>query len=173
MDAHAGGLLAQPPGLGGEPGLGIAGISGAPRGRTWDAVASAQCPDLVGDSVTFVVLDDGTIVVEEDVPDGSLGPLADALEKSLSPAYRVAAVRTEGDLWSSVAESIRIVELPGIRGDVVELSVVSGERELTVDGESSNQRLEPLDALAEAHDDVALRAERIDDDIFAVDVFAL
>ena len=29
MEAHAGGLLAQPPGLGGEPGLGIAGISGA------------------------------------------------------------------------------------------------------------------------------------------------
>jgi hypothetical protein len=173
MEAHAGGLLAQPPGLEGEPGFGIAGISGAPRGRTWDAATSARCPDLVGDSVSFVVLEDGTIVVDDDVPDGSLGPLADALERSLTPPYRVAAVRTEDDLWSSVAESIRIVELPGIDEDVVELNVVSGERQLTLDGERSNRRIEPLDALAEEHDDVALRAERIDDDLFGVDVYPL
>jgi hypothetical protein len=38
MGAQAGGFLAQPPGLDGEPGLGIAGVSGAARGRTWDAI---------------------------------------------------------------------------------------------------------------------------------------
>jgi len=46
-------------------------------------------------------------------------------------------------------------------------------RELTVDGERTIRPIASLDALTEEHTDVALHAERVDDDLFAVDVFPL
>jgi hypothetical protein len=128
---------------------------------------------MTGDGVAFVVLGDGTILVEEDVPDDSLAPLADAIEGMLPAPYRAAAVRTSGDVWSVVAEKVEIVEIPGLDGDVVDLNVVDGDRNLTLDGERTMRQVPVLDALAENHGDVALHAERIDDDLFAVDVFPL
>jgi hypothetical protein len=76
-------------------------------------------------------------------------------------------------VWSAVAEKVAIVELPEISGDVVDLNVVGGERELLIDGERTIRPLPALDALAEEHGDAALHAERVDDAIFAVDVFPL
>ena len=87
---------------------------GVGPGRTWDAVVAAHAPALTGDSVTFVALEDGTLVVNEDVPDGSLAPVADALEQMVPPPYRAAAGRTDGDTWTAVAESVHIVELRGV-----------------------------------------------------------
>ncbi len=173
MGAQAGGFLAQPPGWDGEQGLGVAAISGAPRARTWDAVASAHAPELTGETVTFVTLADGTLVVDEDVPDGSLVPIADALETAISPPYRAAALRKEQDVWAAVAEEIVIAELPGVEGEVVELSIVEGVRELTIDGERTIRPLPALDLLAEEHGDAALHAERVDGHLFAVEVFSL
>jgi hypothetical protein len=173
MHANIGGFLTQPPGLDGEPGLGLVAIHGVPRARTWDAVASAHAPGLVGETAVFVVLPDGTVVLEDDQRDDSLAPLADAIEGQLSPPYRAAAVRREGSVWSAVAEQVAIVELPWLEGDVVDLSVVDGMRELAVDGETTIRPIPALDAVAEEHADVALHAERIDGDIFAVDVFPL
>ena len=51
--------------------------------------------------------------------------------------------------------------------------MVDGERTLTVDGEPTTGSVPALDALAEEHDSVALHAERVDGELFAVDVFPL
>lgn len=171
--AQAGGFLAQPPGLDGEPGLGIPGVSGVARSRTWDVVASARSPGLVGDTVVFVVLADGTAVLEDDQPDDSLAPLAEAIEELLPPPYRAAAVRNEGDFWSAAAEAVVIVELPHIDGNTIDLSVVGGVRELTIDDEPVTQPVPALDLVTETHADVVVHAERVDGDVFAVDVFQL
>ena len=173
MGAQAGGFLAQPPGLDGEPGLGIPGISGVPRGRTWDVVASGHAPDLVGETVVFVVLPDGTVIVEDDLPDGALTPLAEAVEHTLQPPYRAAAIRHQEDVWAVVAERVEIVELAGLEGDAIELTLVDGERTLTIDDEPTIQPLPALDALVESRGDVAVHGERIDGDLFAVDVLSL
>ena len=66
-----------------------------------------------------------------------------------------------------------MVDLPGIEGDVVDLSVVGGTRELTIDGQSTSQRMAALDVLLDQYADAALNAERVDGDLFAVDVFPL
>ena len=108
-----------------------------------------------------------------DIPDGSLVPVADQIEEMVAPPYRAAAARNEGDMWTAVAESVRIVTLPGIGSDEVELTVVGGERTLTVGDDTSSDAAPALDALAEGHGDVAIRAERVDADLFAVDVFPL
>jgi hypothetical protein len=151
----------------------IAGITGGIRGRTWDAFASAHAPDIQGDAIAFVTLADGTVVVDEDQPDGALGPLADAIEELAQPPYRAAAVRTDGEVWTVVAEKVRIVDLPEVDGDIVDLSLVAGARELRIDDEPSDQELPGLDALAAEHGDAVLHAERVDGDSFATDVFAL
>ena len=132
---------------------------GVGPGRTWDAAIAAHAPALTGDSVTFTALEDGTLVVNEDVPEGSLSPVADALEEMVAPPYRAAAARNEGDMWTAVAESVKIVELTGIGADEVELTVVDGERTLTLGDEQTIRPLPALDALAEEHESVAsLRA---------------
>jgi hypothetical protein len=173
LNAQAGGFLATPPGFERETGLGIAGIHGDPRPRMWDAVASASAPGLPGDAVGFVVLEDGTVIVEDDVPDGALIPLADALERTLAPPYRAAAIRHGGDVWAAVAEKTAMVELRLDEADVVDLTFVEGERELTVDGERTIRPLPALDLLAEQHRDVVLHAERVDGNVWTVDVFLL
>jgi hypothetical protein len=165
--------MAEPPGLDGETRRGVAGVTGVPRGRTWDAVGSASCPALPGDEVTFVTLDDGTIVVDAALPDDSLAPLADAIEATLRPPYRVAAIRSEAEIWTAVAESVRIVELPGVDADVVEFTSVGGERTLKLDGEPSADGIARLAAIADEAGDVVVSAERVDGDIFAADIFPL
>jgi hypothetical protein len=172
-NAEVDAFLAAPPGLEMEPAVGIEGVSGDPRPRVWDAIASASAPDLPGDALMFVVLGDGTVTVEDDVPDGALIPLADALERTVTPPYRAAAIRHDRDVWAAVAEKTAIVELQVDEADVVDLTVVGGERELTVDGERTIRPLPALDVLAEEHGDVALHAERVDGDTWAVDVFPL
>ena len=172
-NAQVGGFLSTPPGIDGETGLGITGVHGDPRPRVWDAVASASAPDLPGDAVLFVVLEDGTVIVEDDVPDGALAPLADALERTVKPPYRAAAIRHDRDVWAAVAEKTAIVELRLDEGDTVDLTVIDGERELTVDAERTIRPIPALDVLAEEHGDVALHAERVDGDVWAVDVFPL
>ena len=76
-------------------------------------------------------------------------------------------------MWSGAAESVVVVEIPRIEGDVVELTMVEGERELTIDGNRTIRPLPALDLLIEVHGDVAMHAERVDGDLFAVDVFPL
>src|SRR5262245_7361000 len=154
-------------------GAAIPGVMGVGPGRTWDAVVSTHAPSLTGNSVTFVALEDGTLIVTEDVPDGSLTPIAETLEEMVSPPYRAAATKMEHDVWTAVAESVEIVELSGIAGAEVDLAVMDGQRTLTIDGEPASGALPALDALAEPHESVALHAERVDGDLFAVDVFPL
>ena len=154
-------------------GAAIPGVMGVGPGRTWNSAVAAHAPDLTGESVTFVALEDGTLVVNEDVPDGSLTPVANQIEEMVPPPYRAAAARNEGDVWTAVAEAVHIVELQGVGSDEVELTVVGGERALTVDGEQTGNALPALDALADGQGDVAIHAERVDGDLFAVDVFPL
>jgi hypothetical protein len=151
----------------------IPGVMGVGPGRTWDAVVAAHAPALTGDSVTFVALPDGTLVVNEDVADGSLTPVAEEIEEMVKPPYRAAAARNDGDMWTAVAESVRIVELPGVGAEELELTVVGGERTLTVGDEETDVALPALDALADEQGDVAIHAERVDGDTFSVDVFPL
>ena len=64
------------------PRWGEVGIHGVARPREWDAVVTAEAPQLGVGELEFVVLPDGTLVVDDalDVEPGSLDPLAAALE---------------------------------------------------------------------------------------------
>ena len=111
--AEEGGLTATPPNDPRAP-WGEVGIHGVPRPREWDAVASAEAPDLEGDEVLFVVLPDGSLLVDEGVDADALPPLADALEEMIQPPYRAQAVHREGATWAVVNAVSFVYPLPPV-----------------------------------------------------------
>jgi hypothetical protein len=172
-NAVAGGFLAHPPLLEGTQ-VGEPGIHGVPRPRRWDAVVSAESATLVGDEVHFVALPDGTLIVDEAVPDDSLAPLAEAVEEAVEPPYRAHGVRKSSRVWAVGAHRVEVGSVPDVRGDEIELTVHDGERTLVVDGEREFGRLPALERLAEArYDAYAVRADRLDGDLFEIKIAPL
>ena len=151
----------------------VVGIHGIPREREWDAVASAEAPGLPGDNVEFVVLPDGSLVVDEDVPDGTLAPLADAL--SLPAPYHAFGLRQDADVWSVAAKRVQVVEVPEhVEGDEIQLVVTDETRTLVVDDMPSSASIPSLEAFAaEQFGSFVLRASRLDDLLWEVTVIPL
>ncbi len=151
----------------------VVGIHGIPREREWDAVASAEAPGLPGDEVEFVVLPDGSLVVDEDVPDRTLVPLADAL--SLPAPYHAFGLRQDADVWSVAAKRVQVVEVPEhVEGDELQLVVTDETRTLVVDDMPSSASIPRLEAFAaEQFGSFVLRASRLDDLLWEVTVIPL
>jgi hypothetical protein len=170
---HAGGVPTA-------PGFGLPGLTGVEQARgPWDVVTSAHAPDLPGDTFSFVALEDGTLVVDDDVPEGSAAPLADAVETDLRKPYEAVAVRQrdEGGLWRVAA--VEVLVAPALADDAaerVDLARVGGETSATVDGEETDPDRAPrglLDLLAHLDGDAALTAERLDETTWVARRWAL
>ena len=167
------GLIAQPPSWDGEP-RGEAGIHGVPRARRWDTVLSVEAPGLRGDAVHFVVLEDGTLVVEEDEPHKALTPLADAVEQALVPPYRAEGVRRGEATWAVAASRIQTAVLPGLTGDAAELTSTRDGKLLRIDGVTRLGSERTLERLGEAvGSQYVVRATRLDGDVWEVDASVL
>jgi hypothetical protein len=169
----SGGLHAEPPGWDGQA-RGATGIHGVPRARRWDTVARADAPALRGDSVHFVALDEGTLVVDEDEPDDALAPLADAIEQAIPPPYRAEAVRRGPETWAVAASRIAIASVPDLSGDEVELTSTRDGKVLRVDGRTTLGSARALERIGEAQGtEYVVRATRLDGDLWEVDAAAL
>jgi len=146
--------------------IGEAGIHGVPRQREYDAVVTTDAPDVPGASAGFVVVEDGTILLEEG--DGDLTPLAEAIEREAKRPYRATAVRRSDTQWAVAAHGLRVIQLPEPGGDEVELALRGEERTLLVDGNREFGTLPQLEALADG--DSVIRAARLDGDLWEVRV---
>ncbi len=120
------------------------GIHGVHRQREWDTVVTVDA-ELPGDAVHFTALPDGTLLVEEDVPDGALTPLAEAVEAAVQPPYRAQGVRRGERVWAVGANRIEVRAVPGREEDELELveeeRVVLGRR---LDGDLFEVEVTPL-----------------------------
>jgi len=167
------GLSAEPPGWDGEP-RGEPGIHGIPRARRWDAVVSASAPGLDGDSLEFVALADGTILVDGEAANEGARPLADAVRPMLAAPFRAQARRQDGEIWAVGASSIAVVSQASLAGDEVELVVTREGRALHIDGRPS---FAPAAALEEAGlregEEYVVRAGRLAGDLWEVEATAL
>ena len=150
------------------PHWGNAGIHGVPRPRRWDAVASAEAPGLAGDEVHFVALPNGDLVVDEDEPADTLGPLADAIEQTVEAPYRAEAVRQGEDVWAVAARRVEVAEFEA-EGDELELVVNDGARTFTMDGARAFGTIPELERLgARESDSYVVRATRLDGNVWEV-----
>lgn len=155
------------------PHWGVTGIHGVPRPRRWDAVASAEAPGLAGDEVHFVALPNGDLVVDEDEPDDTLSPLAEAVEQTLQAPYRAEAVRQGEDVWAVAARRIQVAEVES-DGDELELVVHGGERALAVDGVRVFGTAPELERIGSRESDsYVVRARRLDDRLWEIEASAL
>ena len=165
--AEEGGLVER---SGGRPPftgvIGETGIHGVPRDREYDAVVTAEAPDVEGAGARFVALPDASLLIEEG--DGDLTPLADSIEKEVKPPYRAVAIRRGETQWAVAAHGLRVVELPEPGGDEVELAVRGEERTLVIDGERAFGTLPELEKLSDG--DSVIRATRLDGDLWEIRV---
>jgi hypothetical protein len=161
------------------PGLELPGVTGVARPRgPWDVVTTADAPELPGDTLSFVALVDGTLVVDQDVPDGSVTPVAVAVEAQLEPPYEAVAVRRpdEEGIWRVAASRVSIAPAEPGGPDRVELARVDGELTATIDGTETTADSAPrglLDLLAHIAGDAALTAERLDETTWVTHRWAL
>jgi hypothetical protein len=148
---------------------------GVPRAREWDAIATAEAPDLPGDALDFVVADDGTLFVDADLPEDALTPVADALEATISPPYRAVARRREGDVWSATAMRVDVVAVPQyLPGDEVVIAAHEGDVKLLIDGEEHEGEIPALESFGqERFESFVLTASRLDNELWEVTVNAL
>jgi hypothetical protein len=145
------------------------GIHGVPRERRYDAVVTADAPDVEGSNARFVGLPDGTLLVEEG--DGDLAPLAEAIEREVTAPYRAIAIRRSETQWAVAGHGLQVVELPEPGGDEVELVIRGDEKTLVVDGNRAFGTLPELEALTTG--DSVVRAVRLDGPLWEVRVDAL
>jgi len=152
-----------------------AGITGIPRQREWDAVATVQGAGSAGDEVQFVVLTDGRLLVETDLAI-DVAPFAAALEDALDTPYRAVAVRRD-DLWAVGARRIEVVRLePDPDGDDLELTWDGAAHALALDGAlASPARATALERIAAGRvkGSYAAHAHRLDGDLWEILVLAL
>jgi hypothetical protein len=171
--AREGGMSASAP-LDPRPAWQEVAVHGLQRPREWDVTVTAEAPDIEGDAVRFVALPDGTLLVEEG-PDGSVEPLATAVEQSVSAPYRARAVRQGESLWAIQARRIEVIELPGApEGEAIDLAHTADGSTLSVDDAQifgSLPRLEER-GVREGRE-YSVHAERLDGDFWEVSAAAL
>ncbi|MFL5922336.1 MAG: hypothetical protein ACJ75Q_08935 [Gaiellaceae bacterium] len=159
----------EPPLVDPGPHWGVTGIHGVPRPRRWDAVASANAPGLAGDELHFVALPNGDLVVDEDEPEDTLGPLAEAIEQTVEAPYRAEAVRQRKDVWAVAARRVQVAEFEA-PGDELELVEAESGRTLSVDGAREFGTVPELERLGrEEGDHFVVRARRLDGRLWEVE----
>jgi hypothetical protein len=137
-------------------------------------VANAEAPAISGDAVHFVALPDGSLVMEEDEPDGALAPLADAVEQTIPPPYRAEAVRKGPTAWAVAASRITVASIPGLGGDEAELTSTREGRILKIDGRTTMGSARELERLGETEGtEYIVLAKRLDGDLWEVEATAL
>jgi hypothetical protein len=143
--------------------------------KEWDACVTVAAPALSGSRVEFTTIPNGDVIVSEEAGDADLSPLADAVERNVSPPYRAVAARQNGDLWAVGAKRIEVARIPFPDADKLALSQHGDDRELRVDGEPSDAAIPPeLEQLgAAAGDSFYVETERIDGDLWEVRATAL
>jgi hypothetical protein len=172
--AREGGLGVEPPPLDPRPPTLETGIHGVQRPREWDMTALAEADGIEGDEAAFVALPDGSLLVERG-SDSSLAPLAEAVERELSPPYRAHAVRRGDALWAVEARRIEVLELRGAPdGDTLDLTRTAEGSELRVDGERAFGTVRGLEERGEREGaEFALHAERLEGELWELRVSPL
>jgi hypothetical protein len=130
---------------------------------------TTDAPDVEGDAVRFVVLPDGTLLVEEG-SDSSLEPLATAVEQALHAPYRARAARQGESLWAVQARRIEVLELPGApEGDAIDLTHTADGTTVAVDDARIFGSLPALEQRgAREGREYTVHAERLDGDLWEI-----
>jgi hypothetical protein len=143
--------------------------------KEWDVATTAVVPNLTGKWVEFITLPDGDVIVDREVGNADLSPLADAIEEQLHPPYRAVGTRQISTIWGVGAKHIQVAQIPFADGATLALSRSGGDEEFRVDGEPSGEAVPPeLEAVGVAvGESFYAEAARIEGDFWEVRATAL
>jgi hypothetical protein len=138
-------------------------------------VATVTAPGSAGDTVTFVALPDGSVLVED-----GFAPfpeqLAEALGRSLAPPFRAQAVRHD-DVWAVGGSAIDVVRLePDPEGDELQLTWDGETLALAADGIPVDvERAAALERIAADRErgPYAAMAQRLTGNLFELSILPL
>jgi hypothetical protein len=123
---------------------------------------------MAGHEVDFVTLPDGSIVIDREEGDADVTPFAEAVERRVTPPYRVHAVRREDGVWALAVRRIEVASFSA-EGDEIDLSEHDGVRTLVVDGESRFGSVPELEEIGRRQGNAyVVRAARLDGDLWEV-----
>jgi hypothetical protein len=146
----------------------LSGEVTAPRPRRWDAVVSADAPDVGGAQVEFVTLPDGSLIVDEEQGEGDLTALAEAVESQIAAPYRAHGIRRGDRVWAVAGRKIEVASFVA-DGDEITLSEHGGNRILTVDGARAFGSIPELEAIGRREGgSYVVRAQRLEGDVWEV-----
>jgi hypothetical protein len=158
----------------GPPPPGVPGFHGLQRPRRWDAVVMVEAPELPGHETSFVVLGDGSVVLDQELPEPAVEPIAEVLDQVVDAPYRVEAVRRHDDVWAAAARRVDLLELPGAAGDELTLTMQAGTKSFSADGHPEFGTVPDLERYAsERYESYVAEAKRLDGELFEVRVSPL
>jgi len=157
-----------------------AGVSGVPRQRSWDAVVTADVPELRGSKLTrvsFQVIAPGQVEIvgtegASDVTREALSALAMQATGSLAPPLEARAIRASDGHWSIAARTTKRrpaeIELPNgvelmsvARAPDGELTVhIDGELVIDLDGDLAATASAVIEEAESEHSAFVARLER-------------
>src|SRR5262245_2000184 len=133
-----------------------------------------EAPELPGHETSFVVLEGGSVILDEDLPEPAVEPIAEVLDQVVDAPYRVEAVRRHGDVWAAAARRVDLLELPGAQGDELMLTLQDGTKSFSEDGHPEFGTVPELERYAsERYDSYVAEAKRLDGELFEVRVSPL
>jgi hypothetical protein len=108
--------------------------------------------ELTGEAFAFVTLEDGSLIIEDEVGDESLEGVATVVERRLEPPYRARGFRAGASRWLVIADPVELADLGALAGEELTLVASGGQRRFVVDAiEHPASAIPP--ALAEAADE--------------------
>jgi hypothetical protein len=146
----------------------LSGEVTAARPRRWDAVVSAEAPEVGGHEVEFVAMPDGSLIVDEEQGEGDLTPLAEAAERQVAAPYRARGIRRGNGVWAVAVRKIEIASFAA-DGEEIDLSEHDGVRSLVVDGESRFGSVPELETIGRRQGEAyVVRASRLEGETWEV-----
>src|SRR3954451_22951566 len=90
--------------------------------------------DATGESFSFVTLEDGTLIIEDQVGEEPLDGVAAIIERRTESPYRPRVFRIDAPLWVVIADPVDLVDLGDLDAVDVTLVAAGGERLFVLDG---------------------------------------
>ena len=135
----------------------------------------AEAPDLPGSEVTFVVLDDGSVILDDELPEPAVEPIAEELDQVIdAPVPRGGGAQARRGLGRCSALHRRARATRRRRESTLMLTMQDGTKSFSVDGSPEFGTVPELERFAaERYGSYVAEASRLDGELWEVRVSPL
>src|SRR3954452_16757552 len=108
--------------------------------------------EVEGEAFAFVTLEDGSLIIEDQLGEESLEQVAAVVERRIERPYRARGFRADATRWVVIADVLDLYDFGTLTGEDVTLVAIGSERRLIVDGTLRGDTEIPAELAAAADD---------------------